>query len=49
MEDKDLYEYKQKLDELYTFTSSVVEMDLYIPMELFTLDCTRINQVINPL
>jgi hypothetical protein len=45
MEDKNLPEYKQKLDELYALISAVVKMDLHIPMELFSLDCTTVNQV----
>ena len=45
MEDKDLTEYKQKLDELYALISAVAKMDLHIPMELFSLDCTAVNKV----
>lgn len=45
MEDKQLHEYKQKLDELYALISAVMQMDLHIPMELFSLDCTAVNQV----
>ena len=45
MDDKDLPEYKQKLDELYALISAVMKMDRYVPMELFSLDCSTVNQV----
>ncbi|XP_028407226.1 dynein heavy chain 3, axonemal-like [Dendronephthya gigantea] len=44
MDDKDLPEYKKKLDELYALISAVMKMDRYVPMELFSLDCTTVNQ-----
>jgi hypothetical protein len=44
-EDRELPELKQKLEELYTLISAVAKMDIHIPMELFSLDCTAVNQV----
>ena len=43
--ERDLIEYAKKVNELYALKSSALNMDLHIPMELFSLDCSLINEV----
>ena len=39
-------EYERELQKLYTLSKMAASMDLYIPMEVFLLDCTKMNEVI---
>jgi len=43
--DHQLSQYGRELEKLYVLTRAVASMDLSIPMELFMLDCTGINDV----
>ena len=43
--DRHLLEYGRELQKVYDLSKMAASMDLFIPMELFTLDCTEINEV----
>ena len=43
--DRHLLEYGRELQKLYDLSKMAASMDLFIPMELFVLDCTKIKEV----
>ena len=43
--DRHLLEYGRELQKVYELSKMAASMDLFIPMELFVLDCTRIKDV----
>lgn len=43
--DRDLLEYGRELQKVYDLSTMAASMDLFIPMELFVLDCTKIKEV----
>ena len=43
--DRHQLEYGIELQKLYDLSNIAASMDLFIPMELFVLDCTRIKEV----
>ena len=40
-----LLEYGRELQKVYDLTNMAASMDLFIPMELFVLDCAKIKEV----
>ena len=42
---RELAEYERELQQLYSLSGAAASMDLRIPMELFLLDCARLNEV----
>ena len=40
-----LIEYRRELDELKVMELKIAQLPVYIPMNLFLLDCTHINKV----
>lgn len=43
--DRHLLEYGRELQKVYDLTNMAASMDLFIPMELFVLDCAKIKEV----
>lgn len=43
--DRHLLEYGRELQKVYDLSKMAASMDLFIPMELFVLDCTKIKEV----
>ena len=43
--DRHLLEYGKELQKVYDLSKMAASMDLFIPMELFVLDCTKIKEV----
>ena len=43
--DRHLLEYGRELQKVYDLSKIAASMDLFIPMELFVLDCTKIKEV----
>lgn len=43
--DRHLLEYGRELQKLYDLSNLAASMDLFIPMELFVLDCNQIKDV----
>ena len=43
--DRHQLEYGRELQKLYDLANVAASMDIFIPMELFVLDCTKIKEV----
>ena len=43
--DRHLLEYGRELQNVYNLSNMAASMDMFIPMELFVLDCTRMKEV----